>query len=178
VEDGELDDGGAVEPSRSRLDAEAKDDSSSRGAHPDETTEQRNATCALPDRLSVLFVDDDAIQRKLFARKIKTLAPGWTVREAANGETALLLAEQQSFDVIFMDQYMASVEKQLLGTEAVQALRSQGVASRICGLSANDKEAEFLEAGADAFCIKPFPCEAEAMTVELLRILMCEDHTE
>jgi hypothetical protein len=45
------------------------------------------------------------------------------------------------------------------------------VSSRICGLSANDKEDEFLRAGADAFCIKPFPCEQDAMTAELSRIL-------
>jgi CheY-like chemotaxis protein len=154
----------------------------------------------LPKRLSILFVDDDPVLRKLFSRKIKTLVPDWTVREAANGETALLLVEQQSFDVIFVDQYMASVEKQvrdkvlrlgwpasrrdipltlpilsqLLGTETVQALRSKGVGSLICGHSANDKEEEFLQAGADAFCIKPFPLEARAMTAELCRILSSE----
>jgi CheY-like chemotaxis protein len=165
---------------------------------------------SLPQHLNVLFVDDDAILRKLFSRKIKTVAPDWTVREAANGETALLLVEKHSFDLIFMDQYMASVEKQvramtwsgsasdragccyvcarviltlifasfcplewrqLLGTETVQALRSKGVNCRICGLSANDKEQDFLQAGADVFCIKPFPCEAKAMRKELRRIL-------
>lgn len=36
----------------------------------------------------------------------------------------------------FMDMYMASIEKQLLGSEAVALLRSMGVESRICGLSA------------------------------------------
>jgi CheY-like chemotaxis protein len=174
------------------------------GGAESETSER--ATAPLPRALSVLFVDDDPILRKLFSRKLRTVAPEWTVREAANGETALVLVEQHSFDLIFMDQYMASVEKQvrlqryhgprssrrhtsnsrtppfprffhplivlqLLGTETVQALRSRGVASRICGLSANDKEGEFLRAGADAFCIKPFPCEREAMAAELRRIL-------
>jgi hypothetical protein len=51
-------------------------------------------------------------------------------------------------------------------------LRSKGVTCRICGLSANDKEREFLQAGADVFCIKPFPCEAKAMRKELRRILL------
>jgi hypothetical protein len=45
------------------------------------------------------------------------------------------------------------------------------VGSRICGLSANDKGEEFLLAGADAFCLKPFPCEESAMRDELRRIL-------
>jgi len=61
-----------------------------------------------------------------------------------------------------MDQYMASVEKQLLGTETVRALRADGVTARICGLSANDMEEGFLDAGANSFLFKPFPCEAEA----------------
>jgi hypothetical protein len=58
-----------------------------------------------------------------------------------------------------MDMYMASVEKQLLGTETVQALRSHGCKSRICGLSANDVEENFINAGADAFMFKvrPYP---------------------
>jgi CheY-like chemotaxis protein len=108
----------------------------------------------LPESLSVLFVDDDPILRKLFSRTIRTVVPSWSIREAANGETALHLVETDHFDLIFMDMYMASVEKQLLGTEAVRELRKRGVDCRICGLSANDKEMEFLQAGADSFCFK------------------------
>jgi CheY-like chemotaxis protein len=108
----------------------------------------------LPESLSVLFVDDDPILRKLFTRTLRTVAPKWTIREAANGETALRLVETDSFDLIFMDMYMASTEKQLLGSEAVRELRKMGVTCRICGLSANDKEPEFLQAGADAFSFK------------------------
>lgn len=128
----------------------------------------------LPEKLKVLFVDDDAILRKLFCRSIKTVAPSWTFREAANGETALLLVETEQFDLIFMDMYMASAERQLLGTEAVVELRNRGTACRICGLSANDKEAEFLEAGANAFTLKPFPCDKNSLTQELCRVLFTE----
>jgi len=123
----------------------------------------------------VLFVDDDPILRKLFSRTVRTVAPDWSIREAANGEAALKLVDSESFDLIFMDMYMAAVEKQLLGTETVVALRRKGVTSRICGLSANDKEMEFLKAGADVFTYKPFPCEARALTKELHRILFYEE---
>ena len=129
----------------------------------------------LPETLSVLFVDDDAILRKLFSRSLRTVAPGWTIREAANGETALKLTDTEHFDLIFMDMYMASVEKQLLGTETVVALRQKGIKCRICGLSANDKEIEFLDAGADCFAMKPFPCKKEPLTLELCRVLYDED---
>eukprot|EP00977_Amphora_coffeiformis_P001528 scaffold296_cov102-Amphora_coffeaeformis.AAC.16 len=133
---------------------------------------------SLPEQLNVLFVDDDPILRKLFSRTIRTVAPGWSIREAANGETALRLIENQHFDLIFMDMYLASVEKQMLGTETVKALRLKGIDCRICGLSANDKEVEFLEAGADVFVFKPIPCDPIALTHELRRILYLNSHSE
>lgn len=127
----------------------------------------------LPSKLSVLFVDDDPILRKLFVRTIKTVAPNWEIREAANGETAVRLTTVEGihFDLIFVDMYMASTEKQMLESEACAELRRNGITSRLCGLSANDKEKEFLEAGADCFSLKPFPCEARALRQELCRVL-------
>ena len=68
---------------------------------------------------------------------------------------------------------MASIEKQLLGTETVRAMRSKGVKSIICGLSANDIELQFMEAGAHAFMFKPFPCEKDQLSCEIVRILEC-----
>ena len=97
--------------------------------------------------------------------------PEWEIREASNGETAVRLVDDQDFDIIFVDQYMSSAEKQLLGTETVRALRSKGVTSIICGLSANDLESTFLRAGADAFLIKPFPCKVAELKSALTNIL-------
>ena len=99
--------------------------------------------------------------------------PGWKIREASNGETALNLVETtEVFDVIFMDQYMSSAEKQLLGTETVRAMRAKGVTQPIiCGLSANDLEKSFLNEGADAFMIKPFPCKPDELKIALTKIL-------
>jgi signal transduction histidine kinase/CheY-like chemotaxis protein len=125
----------------------------------------------LPESLLVLFVDDDTVLRKMFTRALRRIAPKWDISEASNGETALRLVDSKSFDLIFMDQYMASIEKQLLGTETVRALRAKGFKNTICGLSANDKSQEFLEAGADAFMCKPFPCGKEGLSTEILRVL-------
>ena len=111
----------------------------------------------LPESLSVLIVDDDMMIRKMFRRAALRVAPGWEIEEACNGETALHITETRKFHVIFIDQYMASVEKQLLGTETARALRARGIQSILCGLSANDMEQQFLESGADYFIIKPFP---------------------
>lgn len=65
---------------------------------------------------------------------------------------------------------MASVEKQLLGTETVRAMRARGVQSIICGLSANDMRDNFLDAGADAFCLKPLPCKANDLRQALQEV--------
>lgn len=129
---------------------------------------------SLPENLSVLFVDDDFILRKLFIRSIRRCRPNWVVCEAASGEAALQLVEESEplkpFDAIFLDQYMASAQKQLLGTETVRLLRSKGVKSLICGLSANEIGSQFLEAGADCFSMKPLPCDVDALLFELNRI--------
>jgi CheY-like chemotaxis protein len=130
-----------------------------------------NATYPLAQHLSVLFVDDDRILRKLASRGIKKIRPDWNVREAASGEMALQMVEQVSFDLIFMDQYMTSAEQTMKGTEAVRALRAKGMNCIICGLSANNLEGAFLSAGADTFLIKPFPCKDDELRLELGRIL-------
>ena len=132
------------------------------------------AVCDLPEALSVLVVDDDMVVRKLLRRSLLRVAPGWSVQEASNGETAISMVDggkAEDYDLIFMDQYMASVEKQLLGTETIRALRSMGVSSQICGLSANNMEKEFLDAGATTFLMKPFPCDKDALRKELSHVL-------
>lgn len=135
------------------------------------TEEETAPTITLPDAMTCLFVDDDVLLRKLFSRSLKRAMPNWEVREASNGETALRLVDDHTFDIIFVDQYMSSAEKQLLGTETVHALRSKEVTSIVCGLSANDLEEAFLKAGADAFLIKPFPCKTDELQKTLTKIL-------
>jgi CheY-like chemotaxis protein len=131
----------------------------------------------LPPTLSVLIVDDEMILRKLFNRSIKKALPSAIVTEASNGETALRFVDEgQKFDLIFMDQYMSGVERCMLGTEAVRALRASGVECIITGLSANDLESAFIDAGANAFTMKPFPCKPQALKAELLRIWNSGNH--
>jgi CheY-like chemotaxis protein len=125
----------------------------------------------LPENLSVLFVDDDLILRKLFSRSVAKAAPTWKVQDAANGETALRLVDEEAYDLIFMDQYMTSTEKQLLGTDTIRALRAKGFKNRICGLSANDLEQSFINAGADCFVLKPIPCERSLLEGVLDKIV-------
>eukprot|EP00529_Nitzschia_sp_RCC80_P019250 CAMPEP_0113460702 /NCGR_PEP_ID=MMETSP0014_2-20120614/11133_1 /TAXON_ID=2857 /ORGANISM="Nitzschia sp." /LENGTH=512 /DNA_ID=CAMNT_0000352383 /DNA_START=48 /DNA_END=1586 /DNA_ORIENTATION=- /assembly_acc=CAM_ASM_000159 len=124
----------------------------------------------LPEDLRVLFVDDDLVLRKLFCRSVKKVVPSWSVREASCGEAALDMLRHEEFDLIFLDQYMTSTDKCMLGTEAARAMRQAGYRGVLCGLSANDMEESFKSAGADAFMMKPFPCAAEPMLAELRRV--------
>jgi CheY-like chemotaxis protein len=72
------------------------------------------------------------VLRKLFSRSVTKAAPTWKIQEAANGKRH---EDGGSYDLIFMDQHMASTEKQMLGTETVRALRAKGFKNTICGLS-------------------------------------------
>ena len=71
----------------------------------------------LPKYLNVLFVDDDRNIRKLAIRSLRRVRPDWTIREAASGEACLQVCSDPdtTFDLIFMDQYMTSVEQCLKG---------------------------------------------------------------
>jgi CheY-like chemotaxis protein len=135
-----------------------------------------NSFC-LPESMEVLLVDDENILRKLFIRSVHRIAPAWKITEAHDATKALELVGNKTFDVIFMDQYMPSpsLETPMLGTQAVQKLRSLGVCSLICGLSANQMRDEFIEAGADWFLLKPFPCDKELLYKELSKFCSCRD---
>lgn len=145
----------------------------------------KEISIGLPKNLSVLFVDDDAILRKLFMRSIRKVCPDWNVQGVCSGEAALDLVlgkgssgdiedqcegSKNRFHLIFIDQYMANAKPQLLGTDTVEALRARGVDCTLIGLSANDLEHDFVEAGADFFVLKPLPCEPKALTKELVRL--------
>lgn len=134
----------------------------------------------LPENMNILFVDDEAILRKLFIRSVNRAAPTWTIQEAGNADAAIQILEKnpKQFDIIFIDQYMPSIERPLLGTEAVQHLRAMGIDCQICGLSANDLRHDFKAAGANGFLIKPFPCAKDILTRELARLLRLDDDSK
>jgi CheY-like chemotaxis protein len=115
------------------------------------------ASNEIPLDISVLFVDDDKVLRRLFSRTVKKVLPSWEVHGVESGEAALEMLKTEIYDVIFMDQYMSSTEKALRGTETIQAIRERGIDCTIVGLSANDLGDDFLKAGADCFVLKPIP---------------------
>jgi response regulator of citrate/malate metabolism len=81
------------------------------------------------------------------------------------------MVQENDFDMIFLDQYMPSTGRPILGTEAVREMRAICVSCTICILSANDQAAEFMKAGADGFIMKPFPCNKDRLKKEMLHLL-------
>ena len=162
------------------VDDETKSHDSQKNNKKNTQKEDSSAAKDLPVSMSVLIVDDDKINRKLFSRSVKKIAPHWNIQDAGSGEEALEVVANadKGFDLIFMDQYMGTESNLLLGSDTVAELRNRGNESIICGMSANDVETLFDDAGADAFIFKPLPFRPDALTRELNRILISGDDLE
>jgi two-component system response regulator PrrA len=104
----------------------------------------------------VLVVDDDEGVRASLERGLRL--SGFTVRTAADGETALDAVEQSVPACLVLDVNMPGID----GVEVVRRLRATGVDVPVCMLSARgtvgDRVAG-LEAGADDYLVKPFALE-------------------
>ena len=104
--------------------------------------------------LRVLVADDNAVNRMVVGRMLRTL--GAAVATAENGLRAIERLEEQTFDLILMDVQMPELD----GLEATQRLRERprGRAVPVVGLSAGAQETDrtaALEAGMDDFLTKP-----------------------
>ncbi len=103
--------------------------------------------------MRVLIVEDEekiakAIERVLVAERS-------TVDLAADGVTALGLADQQAYDVILLDRMLPDLD----GVEVIRLLRTRGVTTPILMLTALgtlDHRVSGLDAGADDYLAKPF----------------------
>ena len=106
-------------------------------------------------RLGILLVDDNRSNQKVIA-KILEIA-GHTVQIAGNGELALDVLEEATFDLIIMDVNMPVMG----GIEATKLYRMMALGQPhvpIIGLTADatpDAASRCIEAGMDACAIKP-----------------------
>jgi CheY-like chemotaxis protein len=107
-------------------------------------------------------MDDVKMNRMMLQGRItKAIAPNAKIALAASGEEAMEIVKEQKFDVIICDQYMEESGGVMVGTDAIIAMRREGMDSFIIGCSGNDLEDEFLEAGADMVWGKPMPSNNE-----------------
>ncbi len=124
---------------------------------------------AIQESIRVLIVDDIQINRTMLKRRFeKSIAPNCVIFEAATGEEALKICEEEEFHVIVMDQYMAGGV--LLGTDVVIALRRNKIDAIVIGCSGNDLDEPFFKAGANLVWKKPIPSNSEI--IQSLRSLL------
>ena len=103
--------------------------------------------------MNILIVEDDSIAATTLAKSLQ--ARGIVTQIAENGQKALDLVSEESFDVIIMDRMMPKMD----GIKALEKMRSQGIATPILILSALgevDERVEGLEAGGDDYLVKPY----------------------
>jgi len=105
----------------------------------------------------ILIVDDALIMR----RRIREIAEqaGWeVVGEAADGQEALSLYEQQRPDLVTLDIVMPKMD----GVATLEKIRQLDPAARVIMISAVDQRAKLAECiahGAIDFVVKPFDAE-------------------
>jgi CheY-like chemotaxis protein/signal transduction histidine kinase len=122
------------------------------------------------DRLRVLLVDDDAIQREVVTWMLETR--NVSVLTAENGQAALSILEHESVHLVFMDVHMPVLDG-LAATRRLRALeRERGLGEHlpVVALTAHalpaDRE-DCLEAGVDGWV--PKPVRAETLVAALHR---------
>jgi len=103
----------------------------------------------------IMVVDDEDAQREVLAYNLA--AEGYRVAQAANGEQALLMVQEDQPDLLVLDWMMPG----LSGIELCRRLkaRDETAAMPIIMLSARSEEGDRvrgLETGADDYVVKPF----------------------
>lgn len=103
--------------------------------------------------MKILVVEDDQITINLLTRSLN--AHNYTVNTAADGETALQLAQTYDYDLILLDVMLPKLD----GITLCRLLRSGGSQMPILLVTALDSirdRVQGLEAGADDYVVKPF----------------------
>lgn len=106
----------------------------------------------LPDRPSLLLVEDDPVLGPLIA---ELLERDYRVRLVANGQDGLQLGLTEAWDVMVIDRGLPVLD----GIAVIAALRSKGISTPILiltALGAPDEKVRGLDAGANDYVTKPF----------------------
>jgi hypothetical protein len=96
-------------------------------------------TSPIEEPIRILIMDDVKMNRMMLNHRLKkAVAPHSEIIMAVNGEEALEIVRERSFDIIICDQYMEESGGVLVGTDVIIAMRREKVQSLIVGCSGND----------------------------------------
>mgnify|MGYP000477223559 CR=1 FL=1 len=98
----------------------------------------------------VLIIEDNYMLSKVLQDLLES--DGFEVSQCDNGTHALSVSESTCFDVIISDYRLPGLN----GAQVTRSLRDRCRGSFIVGCSAEPREKDFLDAGADVFLKKPF----------------------
>ncbi len=111
----------------------------------------------MPDtKRNILLVDDDSINLMVSTNLIKKL--GHTVKTAENGQEAVDLIEEETFDLVFMDIEMPVMDGFTAAGHVREKEKVSGAHTPIVAMTASEIEGgqeRCLEAGLDGFVLKP-----------------------
>ena len=107
-------------------------------------------------QLQVVIIDDDPRLRQFLCGELEV--EGYAVREAADGQSALIALRENPSDVILLDLLLPDFS----GVEVCRRIRASGITTPIVMLTGRDgvqERVEALDSGADDFMLKPFSVE-------------------
>ncbi len=114
-------------------------------------------------RASILLAEDNAINRKLALKLLRSM--GHRIEVAENGQEAVDMCAEKSFELIFMDVQMPVLD----GLHATRKLRAMKVETPIIAMTANamagDREI-CLDAGMTDYITKPIKRDLVERTIE------------
>ena len=104
-------------------------------------------------RRSVLVADDEASIRSMLSRAVER--NDFLCAQAADGESAVVVAREDRFDVIIMDVRMPGIS----GIEALRAIKQDNpgqIVMMMSGTAEAETVSEAMELGASDYVTKPF----------------------
>ena len=117
--------------------------------------EARLALQDLPDRASILVIDDDAISRE--ALSVLLEEEGYDVLTASGGEEGLKAVEEHRPNLLLLDMMLPGMD----GVEVIRRIRQEPGLGRVriialTGDVTRERRQKVFESGADQFVAKPF----------------------
>ncbi|MEO1018183.1 MAG: response regulator transcription factor [Pseudomonadota bacterium] len=103
--------------------------------------------------MTILLVEDETRVADFVRRGLK--GEGWLVEHAPDGDTALMLLGQQTFDIVILDLMLPTIS----GIDVCRKMRARNIFTPVLMLSALDAVDERvagLRVGADDYLPKPF----------------------
>jgi signal transduction histidine kinase/CheY-like chemotaxis protein len=107
----------------------------------------------MEEQLTILVIDDDAVDRMAVRRALRSAGIPLTIAEADSGAAALAACEQTAFDCVFLDYRLPDID----GLVVLREIRARGHATPVVMLTGQGDEqlaVELMKAGATDYLAK------------------------